>query len=295
MEGVWECGVSCANVSKILWLASYPKSGNTWIRAFLANYMLNAERPAPINEIHKFAYGDMDVWPYEHVLGGPVDGRSVEDIYAVRPEAHRFLASQQPGIVFVKTHNRLAYFRDIPTITPDVTFGAVYVIRNPLDVVISYADHYGISIDQAIEASGAAVHALPARPGVIHQDVGNWRDHVLSWTSARGLYLHLVRFEDLTQDPMKAFAAIVDFLKVPRDRAKLERAIRFSSFGELAGQERKSGFIERSRHSERFFRQGRAGGWRKSLTPEQVRKVIALHGATMQKFGYVDAKGEPVG
>ncbi|MSO93754.1 MAG: sulfotransferase domain-containing protein, partial [Rhodospirillales bacterium] len=49
-------------MSKILWLASYPKSGNTWLRAFLANYMMGAERPVPINEIHKFAYGDMDVW-----------------------------------------------------------------------------------------------------------------------------------------------------------------------------------------------------------------------------------------
>lgn len=280
-------------MSHILWLASYPKSGNTWLRAFLANFLTNAAQPVDINSLDQFALGDMVTWPYEQVFGGPVDDRPLEDIYLARPQAHRLLAQSGPGVVFVKTHNRLAKFDDTPTITPEVTFGAVYLIRNPLDVMVSYSRHYGISIDDAITGSGTEVHFLPRRPGKIDQDLGTWSQHVRGWTLAPGLFRHVMRYEDILRDPIKAFSGVVDFLGTPKNPARLRRAVKFSSFRELAGQERRRGFSEKSSKSDRFFSAGKAGTWRGTLSDAQVAQVIELHGPVMSDWGYLDDRGNP--
>lgn len=281
-------------MSHILWMASYPKSGNTWLRAFLANFLANPPEPVHINDLDTFAEGDMNAWPYERVLGGPIEDRSVEDIYAVRARAHRLLANTRPGVVFVKTHNRLATFDGMPTITPDVTFGAIYVVRNPLDVMVSYARHYGISIDDAIAGSGADVHFLPKRPGKIDQDLGTWSQHVRGWTLAPGMYRYVMRYEDMLRDPVKVFGGIAAFLKTPKNPARVRKAVKFSSFRVLADQERRDGFVEQSSKSDRFFTAGKAGAWRKTLTGEQVAKVVDLHRDVMRDWGYVDDAGEPL-
>ncbi len=287
------CQIGIVSVSHILWLASYPKSGNTWLRAFLANFLLNPTKPFPINELAKFGYGDMEAYPYQKVLGHSVDGAPVEKIYAIRPQAHRIIADMKPGIVMVKTHNRLSQFNGIPTITPGVTFGAIYIIRNPLDVMISIAEHYGIGIDDAIEASGSSINFIPPVKGLIPQDVGDWSGHVRSWTRAPGLFLQVMRYEDMISQTTKSFAKVVDFLGTPKNPARLKKAIRFSSFKELSSQEKRNGFLEASRNSERFFRKGKSGQWRKRLTPRQVEKVVELHGETMTEFGYLDKNGAP--
>jgi len=281
-------------VAQILWLASYPKSGNTWLRAFLVNYLLGADKPAPLDVLGRHVLGDMDAWPYERILGGPVVDRPVEEIYGVRSQAHRLLAEQRPGIVPVKTHVQVRRFAGVPTITPEVTFGAIYVVRNPLDVVISFADHYGVTVDQAIEASGAPVHFAGGVGPVIPQDLGSWSGHVRSWTRARGLYRLVLRYEDMLADPLGAFGRVVAFLRHRADTERLEKAVRFSSFKELSTQESAAGFAERSQNSRRFFRKGRAGGWRKALSTRQVSRVIALHGPVMGEHGYLDQRGKAV-
>jgi len=281
-------------VSHIVWLASYPKSGNTWLRAFLANFIPDPPRPANINTLNEFAEGDMVTWPYEQVFGGPVDDCPLEDIYLARPQAHCLLAQTRSGIVFVKTHNRLARFDNTPTITPEVTFGAIYVIRNPLDVMVSFARHYGESIDDVITGSGAEVNFLPRRPGKIDQDLGIWSQHVRGWTQAPGLFRYVMRYEDMLRDPVGTFGGVADFLGTPKNPARLRKAVKFSSFRELAGQERRHGFTERSSKTERFFTAGKAGTWRGVLSEAQVARVIELHGAVMTDWGYLDDRGNPM-
>ena len=281
-------------LSHILWLASYPKSGNTWLRAFLANFIADRTRPVSINELDTFVSGDMDAGPYERLLGRPVHALSIEEIYAARPRVHRLLAQQKPGAVLVKTHNRLGRFDAIPTITPDVTYAAIYVVRNPLDVVVSFADHYGVTLDDAIEASGAEHHMIGGGGRVIPQDLGSWSGHVRSWTEAPGLDRLVLRYEDMLSNPAKAFGSVVAYLQIPSNRPRLKKALRFASFRELAGQEREHGFTEKSANALRFFRQGRAGGWRSVLTPDQVKRVIDLHGPVMAAHGYADQTGRAV-
>jgi hypothetical protein len=271
----------------ILWLASYPKSGNTWVRIFLANLFANSDRPFDINALGRLFYGEMSADLYEKVAGGPLAGLDDAALHRLRPKVHRLVASLRPDTVFVKTHNAIAVWNDVPTITPEVTAGAIYVVRNPLDVALSYADHYGISIADAVEAMCSPANRVLTQPETVFQYLGDWSTHVLSWCEAPGLKRHVVRYEDLLGDSQAAFAGVSDFLGTAAPRARLRRAIRFSAFDEVQKQERRHGFRERSRNAKAFFRAGRAGQWRQELTAAQVDRLVQAHGPVMQRFGYL--------
>jgi len=275
-------------VAQILWLASYPKSGNTWVRAFMANFIANKERPLNINELRGYADGDMASWPYERVFGGDVFEVPFDDLYKQRGKAHRLLAQSRPGVLIVKTHNRMGLVQDVPIMTPDVTWGGVYVIRNPLDIIPSYADHYGCSIETAIMASLAEDHKLGRMKTRIDQYVGSWTSHVRSWMIVKGLHRHVMRYEDILDNPQKSFSTMISFLEMPSDRNRIKKAAKFSSFKTLRSQEDKEGFTERSANSKRFFRTGRAGGWENTLSEEQIALICRGHRHVMRAFGYLD-------
>lgn len=278
----------------ILWLASYPKSGNTWLRAFLANYMTNPREPLSINELDRFCTSDGLAWPYEKLSGRRASELTGEDISRLRPRVHAMLAAGRPETVIVKTHNAIELTHGVPTISPDVTEGAVYVIRNPLDVVSSYAWHYSLSLEDAAKAMASPATTIHGSEQMIVQLLGSWSRHVRGWVDAPGLTRHVVRYEDMASRPLKAFGGVVEFLRLPKHMERLKRAVRFSDFKELSRQEREAGFKERSRTAESFFRQGRAGAWRDSLPEALVASIVAEHGEMMSRFGYLDAKGNPV-
>lgn len=281
--------------NRILWLASYPKSGNTWLRAFIANYLADQRLPVEINSLPDFAHGDMRVDYYAQVAGRAAEELTQADIDALRPAVHRFLAASRREIVFVKTHSALGIVGGVPTITPDATFGAIYVVRNPLDTAVSFADHYGVSLDSAVGALCFPQLEIEPKAGHVRQTISDWSTHVRSWLGAPGLHRLVVRYEDMLAVPRRGFGAVVEFLGLPKDRERLQRAIRHSSFRVLAEQERRQGFVERSRHAERFFRRGEAGGWRKALSNEQVGRIVQMHGPLMGELGYLAADGTPVG
>ncbi len=279
-------------MAKILWLASYPKSGNTWLRAFLANYLDDADRPFDINRLSRFSFADMAIEWYERVSGKPAAELTVEEVNALRPAVHRFFANARPGLVFVKTHSALTAINDVPTITPDVTFGAVYVVRNPLDVAVSYGHHAGVGPETAASYLCHRRFTQPMEGGQVLQVLYDWSTHVRGWLRAPGLYLKLLRYEDMVANPTHAFGEVIDFLKLPRDRRRLKKAVRFSAFRELAGQEQEAGFRERAPLAERFFRDGQAGGWREWLPAAQVRQIVDRHREVMIEEGYLSTEGE---
>ena len=278
-------------MTQILWLASYPKSGNTWLRVFLANYLLNTRAPHDINALPDFVYGDMRADYYEQISGKSQAELTWPEINSLRPRVHRFLAEARPGTVLVKTHNVLSSIDDVPTITPDVTFGAIYVVRNPLDVAVSFSHHYGLTLEQGSKAICFKPMEIQAKDGHILQVVSDWSTNVRTWLRAPGLYLKVLKYEDMTKSPNKTFASVIDFLKLPKDKERLKRAIRHSSFKVLAGQERRAGFVERSKNAERFFRKGVVGSWRHELAPEQVDLIVRCHKDMMGEMGYLSADG----
>ncbi len=278
-------------MGKLLWIASFPKSGNTWIRAFLANYLTDSETPVDINTLPNFALGDMRIEPYERVAGRPAADLTAEEIDRLRPAVHRAIADAQPGVVFVKTHAILATAGGTPLITPEVTFAAIYIVRNPLDVAVSFADHYGLTPAEGARAICFSGLAIDPRAGQVKQHLSDWSSHVRSWLAAEGLKRHLVRYEDLSTAPLPQFTRVVEFLGLTPDRDRVGRAVRNASFRALARQERERGFRERSRHSRRFFRSGSVGNWHKVLQPQDVELIVRSHGPMMRELGYVAANG----
>lgn len=96
-----------------------------------------------------------------------------------------------------------------------------------------------------------------------------------------------MRYEDIFNDPIAAFSAAARFARLPDDPERLRRAVAFSSFEVLQGQERERGFRERMSESSLFFRSWSAGGWREALTPEQAARIARDHAAAMRRFGYL--------
>jgi hypothetical protein len=281
-------------VSGIIWLASYPKSGNTWVRAFLANLLSNPKAPLPINDLPDYILGDNLLRHYEQYSGKKAEELTPEDVVKLRPKVHDWFAASRRDDVFVKTHNALLIVEGAPLITPSATAGAIYVVRNPLDVAVSFAHHYQVTYERAVESLCDENYYLPASSGQLPQYLSSWSRHLRSWTKAPGLTLHLMRYEDMTKAPVKAFGKLVKFLGLPKDPARLRKAIKFSSFRELARQEKRTAFVEaRPDGKTPFFRAGQSGSWRGALTDDQVAALIDVHREAMVELGYLTRDGKP--
>nr|WP_051547989.1 sulfotransferase domain-containing protein [Sneathiella glossodoripedis] len=185
----------------IIWLASYPKSGNTWVRSFLQNLITNPTGIVHINELSQFAYGDGQKFWYEQAAGGSLEGMSPEEVMKLTPKAQEVMARSRPQSVFVKTHNRLGYNFGVPFITAEVTAGAIHIIRDPRDVCVSLAHHFGFSIDEAIDFMNNPDAQTPEDAYKLAQFYGSWSNHTNSWKKFNPQYIHRVRYEDLLHKP----------------------------------------------------------------------------------------------
>lgn len=282
-------------MSRIIWLASYPKSGSTWVRVFLSNYLQNAETPAAINAL-RIAGTASSRQTFEDLVGVEASDLTPAQIDACRPAAYRLLAAQSDEPLFLKVHDACGRAdTGEPLFPADVTGGVLYVVRHPCDVAVSYAHHNGVSLERAIAVMATATHALSGRSHALEvqlrQTLSTWSGHVCSWLGS-GLPVHVLRYEDLLAHPVEGFGAAIGFLGWPLDPARLSRAIEFSGFDELQAQEGRGNFNERPQGAPAFFRSGRAGGWRRVLTGAQVAAIVEAHGPVMRRFGYLDEGGQ---
>ena len=279
------------------WLASYPKSGNTWMRAFIRNLLNDGKQPANINELNTARIAGDREW-LDLVLGFDTAELSADELDRLRPSIYDW-AARDGDIDYRKIHD--AYTR-LPDGTPlagsKSTLGALYLIRNPLDLAASVANHYHCSIDEAIDRMAKPDFALSTSTNRLNRQVRqrllSWSGHVLSWADAPDLRCEVVRYEDLLVNPQISFTQAATFLGLPTEPDRVRRAIGFCRFDELARQESEFGFTERPTRTTRFFRQGRSQGWQEELTTAQVERIIASHATVMQRYGYLDGAGKPV-
>ena len=275
-------------MGNIVWLASYPKSGNTWLRAFLANLVADRPTPVPLAELPRHGALEPDPERYSQVAGRPSIELDFEQLCALRPQVHAAIAASAPRTVFVKTHSMAGLYDGVPLHLPEATAGAIYVVRNPLDVVISMSHHFSIGLDAAIDYIGDERTATGNTDLFVSELIGSWSLHVKSWADRESSRILIVRYEDLLEKPLKTFSRVARLIGTG-DRNRIERAIRHASFASLAGMERRDGFVEVPIKCKHFFRAGRANQWRDVLTREQVLRIIARHREQMARFRYIPA------
>ena len=276
--------------SGIVWLASYPKSGNTWTRTFLHNlvHLTSGETQVQqINDLNRFSMGSAGMPLFEEILGFAPTDEHLTQIAAARARVQQHIVDVVEGVAFVKTHQALVVDRGHITINFAVTSGAIYIVRNPLDVAISYAHHLSRPIDFAIDFMNKNNAETASSDQHVYEVYGSWSQHVLSWTRKPHPAIYVMRYEDMLAEPKKTFGALARHLLFKPSDEQLDGAIDGSSFERLREQEEKEGFQERPKKAERFFREGRAGQWKDVLTPAQVQRIVDAHGEQMQRFGYL--------
>jgi hypothetical protein len=274
-------------MGQLLWIASYPKSGNTWVRAFLHNYIRRPEAPYDINRLTDLTAADINAPRYHRYDPRPASQYSIADVQRMRPKVHRDLTKLDSTLVFVKTHNARLRVAGVPLITTEVTAGAIYIVRDPRDVAVSYSYHRGSSIDETIAFMADPEAAIGGTDSKVYEKFSSWSEHVHSWTSRPDPNIRFLRYEDMIRSPGSAFGPLLTWLGENPPPDRLERAIRFSSFDELHGQEQAKGFKERVAESTApFFGTGRPGHWREVLTPAQQARIERDHGTMMHRIGY---------
>lgn len=273
-------------MGKLIWLASYPKSGNTWLRAFLHNYLRNPAEPYQINRLLDLTATENDGAFYRPFDARPAGQYAIADVQRMRPLVHRALTQSFPDYVFVKTHNAAVAVDGVPLQTPDVTAAAIYVVRDPRDVAVSYSHHLGLPIDRVIALMADPAAAVGGDDAHVFEWLGSWSAHVESWGGRREPTRLVLRYEDMHAIPERCFGTAIRFLGGDAAPDRLAKAIGFSSFAGLQAQERSGGFVERPATASSFFRSGRVGQWRTELSREQVALIVRQHGPVMARFGY---------
>lgn len=277
-------------MSGLLWLASYPKSGNTWLRIFLANLAAGSSAPVDINCLTTTQFAARELW--DDLVGWETSELLPSEREALRLPAQIALAARMPDAA-VKTHEVFADPQDgNPRFAAAAARAVLYIVRNPLDVAVSLSHHNGESLDEAISFMNDSRAALAAEPNARqeYQLICDWSVHVRSWADAPNMPVCVLRYEDMLAAPERTFLRAAQVAGGRSDPEEIARAIAQSRFVELQRQETERGFVERMANRP-FFRHGRSGGWRGLLTARQVGRIIERHADTMRRFGYLDSDG----
>lgn len=273
----------------IYWIASYPRSGNTWLRSMLNSYDRGG-KPVDINNI------PLPNLTYDRAFADEAMGLAMADltpseVLALRPAVMRAVRNHCDSPVMLKTHDMRLKLADGDWQLPaDVSLGGVYLVRDPRDVVLSLARLLDRSVDDAITVMGTSGHmrSISGSRQVLRLVSlwGSWSEHADSWLSPEPFAVHVVRYEDLRHDPAPTLHGILRALGRTVDEAKIAASIAETALPILRRQEDAHGFVE-WRGPHRFFGSGQVGGWRGVLSPEQVARICQDHGPVMRRLGYL--------
>jgi hypothetical protein len=271
-----------SNQAKIIWIASYPKSGNTWVRFMLLNLLMGRQTSTE----------NMD--------------KVIPDIHVLMPHyAYPPRLNIPPGsTVLMKSHFML--WPEMPFI--NLTAGFIYIVRNPLDVVASAVNYEFLKKPEPADMGDRQkardqyvrdfiTHG--AVPGWIEARWGTWDDNVRSYTLNKHPFPGLVlKYEDIVREPLAQLMRIVDFLGYRCDPQKLQDAVDASSFESMKNIENqevkdgKPGFFSRESTQAgldagfRFMSRGKPGGNEAILTADERAQLLERFGPTMERLGY---------
>ena len=283
----------------IIWLASYPKSGNTFLRSLLTAYLFTKDGNFNFEVLKNINQFPNNV-TFEK-LGIDISNQKevIKNYIKVQEETNK---RDGEGIRFLKTHSTLQDIDGHKFTNLKNCLGAIYIVRDPRDVAKSYSNHYSTSIDESINhmkefnIGGGGVKSKDRKNETITH-IGSWSSHYTSWKEFDKVdrYL-LIKYEDLVEETEKTFLKVLTFVckltkkKLDLDKNKLKNVLNTTTFDSLQNLEKQKGFSEAINVNGKkitFFKYGAKNNWKNFLTSENRKKIEDSFREEMKELGYL--------
>ena len=279
------------------YLASYPKSGNTWCRVFITELLRlagegYAEELNLNNDIETGAIASSRLW-LDDQLGVNSCDLSFSELDPLRGSAGQTAWLFAEGERFHKVHDAFKSpdSRNRPVVSTAGCLGAVYIMRHPEDVAVSLSHFFSWPLERCVQflldPTAALVPSERIGGHQVRQHMGRWDQHVCSWADQQLLPVLIIRYEDMLSNGSTTFAKLADFLGLPVEQVLVDQAIANTSIDKLKQLEEKvGGFAEKPEGCNRFFRSGRSGEGAEQLSIPQRQQLAAEMADVMKRFGY---------
>jgi aryl sulfotransferase len=266
----------------LYWLASYPKSGNTWLRLLLHSYLASGAA-VDINNMALDGWSVNQRALFDEAIGVSASDLTDAEILTWWPWALREWARARTEPAYLKTH---AHER-----SSDFTLGAIYLVRDPRDVAMSLARHLNCSVDAAIAVMGTQNQTMSRSRYRLQSHLvqcwGSWSQNVENWMAPAPFPIHVLPYEKIRADPVAALVELLPTLGLSVNHEAAKAAAKSTALETLRKQEASQGFAE-AVGPHRFFGDGRIEGWREGLTHAQISRIEGDHGQVMARLGYID-------
>lgn len=278
-------------MKRLIWISSYPKSGNTWLRILLDSVLLYDGNSVDINQIKTAGRRIINRQSFDQFLEFESGELTPEEIIFYKQKYYLDYGLKATEDVFVKTHEANWKINNKLYLIPEeVTKLSIYMVRNPLDIVTSLATYFNVTTDQAIEVLANPDYTLFGHNQGIRQNVpvkvGDWSFNISSWLNSKELPLVLIKYEDLLDKPVEVLSKLLQSMNKPVNHDVIRKAVENHRFERLAKQEMSQGFIERPRKTDKFFRKGKSESWKEELSTAQIDQVLKTHHKVMTQLGY---------
>ena len=279
----------------IIWIASYPKSGNTWVRSIISSLIYSNDGNFDFDLLKK-----IQQFPNQrHFEKFTKDFQNIYELKKYWIDAQDWI-NVNKEIKFFKTHHINCKIGEHPFTNKDNTLGTIYVVRDPRNLIKSFTNHYSINKDTAkkfITSRQSVTGALGemSKQYNIFTILGSWKDHYKSWTKINNNLL-LIKYEDLLLDPFKQIRRIIEFLEkkisFSYNDNKIKNIINTTSFEKMKKKEIEKGFDEaanakNSDDKKKFFFLGKDNKWEEYLNKDDTKYIIDEMGDEMKELGYI--------
>ena len=269
----------------IIWLASYPKSGNTYVRAFLSAYYYSKDGKFDFNQI-----SNIRQFPDKEFLNQKTEG-VLEASKQWIPSQRKIIANKK--IKFLKTHNCLGNYKGNTFTSSETSLGAIYIVRDPRNVFTSVKNHFSYDDEKALQMILDKKSTLMSKGYETFSYISSWANNYLSWLRYNNFRRLFVKYEDLLENKYETFRDIIVFSNTLMNRSegidklKLQKAIETTNFDVLKDKEAKESFNGtdigfknwRNLHSENknfFFNLGPENKWEQKLD-KKIKKDIEIN------------------
>ena len=276
----------------IIWLASYPKSGNTLLRSILASYFFSEDGNFDFEYLYKI--GQFPSFRFFKDLKIDIDNK--KEIFRSYIKAQDLINKNSSTINFLKTHSALAKLENCNFTNPNNTLGAIYIVRDPRNVVTSFAHHYQLDIDTAIKAMKSEIRCLEEDKDKPTTFISSWNSHYNSW-KALGDRTLLIKYEELTKFKKETLIKVFNFfeklgMKKKLDISKLDKIIETTEFTKMQQLEKEKKFKEsvlddKTGKKRPFFNLGPKNDWKKILDDKNVKRIEENFQKEMTELGYL--------